>query len=95
MTVDIPHEQYFDFGMIVKDSSGTVSPFHPRLYVTSNNFKGIVNRGESIRYSLQIQGDGFAQAKYTVYEVAWDGTWSDTAEDMREHLKINRIENER
>ena len=92
-SVDIPHEHYFDFGSIVDSSTPLPQNFRPMLYSYTNNFRGFLQAGESIRYSLQIQADNFASDKYQVFEVAWDGEWNSDFFRMREHLKVKEIKN--
>jgi len=62
--------------------------FTPNLYVRPNNFNGYVGRNESVKYYLEVVADNFASDAYQVFEVAWDGVWTDNTADMMKHLRV-------
>jgi hypothetical protein len=90
-SVDIPHEQYFDFGCIAEHPVFPPRHFRPMLYSYTNDFRGYLQANQSIRYSLQIQADNFASENYQVFEVSWDGEWNSDITVMRVHIKIREI----
>lgn len=76
-----------DFGLLIKGADH----FRPALYSYPNYFQGLLKAGEAIRYSLEVVGDGFGWSKYQVFEVAWDGQWDASTEEMRHHINIREV----
>ena len=85
--ITLEHEQVLDFGRITE----TEKIFQPALYSYPNNFIGNVGPNEAIRYALQIVSDGFISQTYQVFEVAWDGHWTENREQMKTHVTIREI----
>jgi hypothetical protein len=85
--VTITKEQIFDFGALVEGDDS----FKPVLYFRPNNFQGDVSANEAVRYSLEIIADGYNSTRYQVFEVAWDGNWSDNLDDMSRSLTIREV----
>jgi hypothetical protein len=85
--INISEEQVVDFGCIPEKEKF----FRPVLYWYPNDFDGFVRKDEVVRYCLAIVADGFTQKKHKVFEVAWDGRWSDDLEEMNKHLIIQEI----
>ena len=77
----------FDFGHLTEGEDR----WAPVLYWYPNNFEGHVGKNEAVRYSLEISGVGCVQKRYQVFEVAWDGEWTENMDDMERHLVINEI----
>lgn len=65
--------------------------FKPVLYFRPNNFLGDVSANEAVRYSLEVIADGYNSTRYQVFEVAWDGTWTDNLDDMSRSLTIREV----
>lgn len=80
-------EAVFDFGRIVQSSN-----FQPTLYTTSTNFRGFVNANEAVRFSLQVIADNYVSPRMQVFEVAWNGKWADTREEMQQNVVIKEVE---
>lgn len=72
-------EEVLDFGFIRKNEV----KFFPALYHISGNFRGFVLPNESVRYSLQIVADNYVSSNYYIFEVSWNGEWSDNPNDMK------------
>jgi hypothetical protein len=85
--VSVPSEQILDFGLIAENSQY----FLPRLYVTPNDFQGSVGAQEAVRYSLEVLADGYASRQYQVFEVSWNGRWTDNLDQMSQNLVIREI----
>jgi hypothetical protein len=85
--LNISKDQVLDFGRLPEDADR----FTPVLYSYSNNFQGYLGAGEAIRYALEVVGDGFGWRRYQVFEVAWDGQWYDSKEEMSRHLVIKEV----
>ncbi len=85
--VDIHDMQMLDFGILAEGSD----VFSPRFYWRSGSFQGDVRAGEVVRYFLQIVSDGFVSKDFHIFEVAWDGQWSDNQHNMLSHLVIKEI----
>ena len=80
-------EAVFDLGYIVEGES----KFIPRLYSTPNDFKGFVWEGDAVRFSMEIVADKFMSENYQVFEVAWNGKWSDNLNEMGNNLSIKEV----
>lgn len=88
----VTDEQTLDFGTCAEIRNGLdQGGFVPRLYSYTNAFPGVVGAGEAIRYSLQVVSDTFSSENYHVFEVAWDGKWSEQKEEMEHHLSVKEI----
>ena len=85
--IDLSHEQTLDFGRIVEGGNH----FEPILYFFPNNFEGFVTPHNAIRYALEIVAEGFKSERFQVFEVAWDGAWSDNLDTMGNHLTVREI----
>ena len=85
--VVVTKESILDFGRIAENSN----QFYPLLYVYANNFDGFVRKGETIRYSLEIDASNFVSERPQIFEVAWDGVWCFESENMEQHLTIKEV----
>ncbi len=85
--VNIVSEQILDFGHLAEGAPR----FIPSLYVLLSDFEGFVGSEQSVRFSLQIEADGYAARQYQVFEVAW----SDNLDEMAQHLRIREVTSER
>jgi hypothetical protein len=79
-----------DFGVI--DAERKI--FWPTIYTYDYDFKGLVGPMEAVRYSLRIEADNAPPSKIYVFEVAWDGKWSDEISQMQKSLLIKPISRE-
>jgi hypothetical protein len=86
-SITLSEDHIFDFGRIADGAEY----FEPILYIYTNDFEGRVKQGQAIRYALEIVADGFLQPKCQVFEVAWDGIWTDNLEEMARHLTIREV----
>ncbi len=82
----VADEEVLDFGMI---SEGRA--FQPTLYVIGGNFKGFVNRNDSVRFSLQIVADNYVSPKMQVFQVDWNGEWASAPKEMSKNLIIKEV----
>jgi hypothetical protein len=82
-TVTFAKEHVLDFGFMAQGRK-----FTPSLYSYLNNFEGYVGANEAVRFHLAIEATNFVSDKYFVFEVAWDGKWSEEREAMARHLVI-------
>jgi hypothetical protein len=87
ITIDISHEQIFDFGRIIENGDR----FEPILSIYPNNFNGFVSSNNVVRYTLKIVAEGYVSKKSQVFEVAWNGNWSENIEIMAQNLTIREI----
>lgn len=88
--INLAKEQAFDFGFLQENGQ----EFRPVLNITPNNFQGFVRANQKIRFSLQAYADNYFSEKYQVFEVAWNGNWSDNMDTMAQNLTIREIENQ-
>lgn len=87
LTLDISHEQIFDFGRVIENANR----FEPTLSIYPNNFNGFVTANSVVRYTLKIVAEGYESKKTQVFEVAWNGNWSDNMDIMSQNLIIQEI----
>lgn len=87
--INLAKEQAFDFGFLAEDAT----EFRPVLNITPNNFQGFVRANQKIRLSLQPYADNFLTEKNQVFEIAWNGQWSDNMDTMAQNLTIREITN--
>lgn len=86
-SMDISQEQTFDFGRIGEGDNY----FVPLLLNYPNNFEGYISAGKVVRYTLKIVAEGYVSKKPQIYEVAWNGKWSDNMEIMSQNLTITEV----
>ena len=87
--INLAKEQAFDFGFLQENDQ----EFRPVINITPNNFQGFVKANQKIRFSLQTYADNYISEKYQVFEVAWNGNWSDNMDTMAQNLTIREILN--
>ncbi len=80
-----------DFGVLAKAEDGNCNPFTPCLYVTTFNFKATVSKDERAWYFLEVAADDMVAQQPQVFEVHWDGEWSDKADEIGKHLAIREV----
>jgi len=91
--VTVQKEQVLDFGFIAEPTHENpgITRFTPALYSYPNDFRGFVGPGEAVRYSLEVEADGFVSPTYAVFEVEWDGVWNPDLDQMANHLVIRQV----
>lgn len=85
--VDITDSHVFDFGRIYEN----INSFNVATKRCPNNFKGTLIPNEIIRYCLKIDAVGFRQKKDQIFEVTWNGQWTDDEEKMKNNVKIKEV----
>jgi hypothetical protein len=83
----VTDSEILDFGRIV---SGT-GKFEPMLYTFGSDFDGFVKANEAVRYSLQVIADNAKPSLLQIFEVAWNGEWSENLDRMEQNLKIREV----
>jgi len=81
----ISKEDTADFGFLVEKK------FRICTYGTPNNFEGHISANSTMRVELEIVADNFISRKYDVFEISWDGVWTDNLGEMEKHLVIKQI----
>lgn len=89
IVIDLSGEQIIDFGRIVEGGKR----FEPVLYGYPNDFLGFVGPNGAVRYQLQAIAGGSPLGPPFVYEVAWNGNWSDNLDKMEQNLTIREVDN--
>ena len=85
--VDITDSQVFDFGKIHENTNS----FNVATRRYPNNFKGTLKPNDTIRYCLKIDAVGFRQKKDQIFEVTWNGQWSDDENIMKNYITIKEV----
>ena len=85
--INLVKEHAFDFGCVSED----FGVFRPVLNIIPNNFQGQVGRNQKIRFSMQASADNFITEINQVFEVAWNGVWTDNLDNMMSNLTIREI----
>ena len=88
IVIDLSGEHVIDFGRIPEDASH----FEPVLYSYAHDFKGLLRPNQAIRYELQAFSGGSPLGPSVIYEVEWNGQWSENLDMMRQYLSITSIE---
>jgi hypothetical protein len=83
-------EDVLDFGSVTKGEDN----FRPRLSWCPTNVPGLVQANETVRYGLEIVSDNFVSPRLQVFEVDWNGQWSDDLDVMANHLHIHEVTSE-
>jgi hypothetical protein len=88
LTESVKKEQRVDFGYVEQNSG-----FKPNVRFFPNNFNDIavVRSGNTMRYSVEIISDQYASPKPQVFEVSWNGEWSESVDQMANHLTIHEV----
>lgn len=87
LLIDLSTEQTFDFVNIVQGEPKV----NPVLTYYPNNFDGFIKKNDCYRFSLEINAEGFKSSKLSVFEVAWNGEWTENLDDMSNNLTIREI----
>lgn len=85
----IVHDSTCDFGFI--DQEGDIRPFCPAIPRVPNNFPGFVAKDECVRFEVVATGQNVFSPRPTVFEVSWDGQWTENQEEMKRHLVIREV----
>jgi hypothetical protein len=76
-----------DFGCLDENSGR----FTLSTYLTPNNFRGYVARGEAMRVDVIAAAHNVQSIKPLLLEVSWDGLWSADLDEMQRHLVIKEV----
>ncbi len=85
--INLVKEHAFDFGSLAQGST----TFNPEINIIPNNFQGYLSAGQKVRYSLQPTADNYLSENYQVFEVAWNGHWSNDLDVMSRNLIITEV----
>jgi hypothetical protein len=88
---DIAREQIFDFGCVPEHVSEGEREFKPVLLFYPNNFQGAIRSNQSVRYTLEVIGDNLSKRHFRIFEVAWNGEWTDHLDVMERNLPIREV----
>jgi hypothetical protein len=84
---DIVREAVLDFGSLTEGAES----FVPSLTVTLGSFDGLVRADEPVHFVMQVCAEGYETIEEQVFEVAWDGRWSDNMSEMARHLTLRKV----
>lgn len=87
---DFTKDIVIDFGRVCKKYDNY---FIPSLLSIPTNARITVEKNETVRYYLEVIAKNFISNKVYVYEVFWNGEWSDDPEIMKNNLTIKEIKN--
>jgi hypothetical protein len=76
-----------DFGFLGQSDDR----FQLALWLRPNNFRGHVGKDECLRFEIVATGQNVFSLKPTVFEVSWDGQWTENQEEMKRHLVIRTV----
>lgn len=85
--IDLSTEQTFDFVNLVQGDTKV----NPVLTYYPNNVDAFIRQNECFRFALEINAEGFKSTKLNVFEVAWNGQWTDNLDTMSNNLTIREI----
>lgn len=78
-----------DFGFL--DETSNEQAFRPAVLLLPNNFRGYVKTDQCVRFEVVATGQNVFSLKPTVFEVSWDGRWTQNQEEMKQHLVIRAV----
>jgi hypothetical protein len=87
--LSVRHEQLVDLGFLQEGK-----PFLPYARLYPNTFDGGVWAGQTVRYGFEIVSDNFDSHGLQVFEVSWNGQWSQDPNQMAQNLQIREVLNE-
>lgn len=70
---------------------GDNTPFLFELAIRSNNITGSVRAGQTARIHLATEANGYVQRGVVVFEITWNGKWSDDAPTMFANVTIHDV----
>jgi len=82
------HESICDFGFIDQQDLD----FYPALVLAPGNFRGIVQKGECVRFEIVAAGQNVFSPLTAIFEVSWDGQWTENQEEFQRHLVIRKVQ---
>jgi hypothetical protein len=85
--INLLKENVLDFGVLVENGEY----FFPKLLSYTNDFQGFVRTNQVVRFGLEIVSDNFVSPSPQVFEVAWNGRWSDNLDVMAQNLQIQEV----
>jgi hypothetical protein len=88
LTTTVLRDAVVDLGNIWQEHNC----FCPGLRAFYRNFEGIVRENQTVRFGLEIVCDNFVSPRLQVFEVAYNGIWSDDAEVMAQNLRVRESE---
>ena len=75
--------EVLDFGSLSRGRD-----FTPTFYPQGGSLDVRVSAGDTLRYVIELQADGYYDKHVHVAEVQWDGVFPQSRDDVPEHLKI-------
>lgn len=87
-TITVVREEPIDFGVLQKGEF-----FWPAARVFPNIMRDQLqlSAGQTMRYGLEVVSDQFASPKLQVFEVSWNGQWSENVGEMPQNLQIREV----
>lgn len=85
-TMTVRRDQPVDFGFLEEGKH-----FMPNAREYPNNFSGVLQPRETMRYSLEVVSDQFVSPELQEFEVSWNGEWSENLEIMAKNLQIREV----
>jgi hypothetical protein len=85
--ITLVKEHHLDFCRVCEGEHNIL----PLLLSYTNNFQGLVQANEVVRFWLEIVGDNFVSPNLQIFEVAWNGQWSDNLDIMSQNLQIQEV----
>jgi hypothetical protein len=78
-----------DFGFL--DETSNEQAFRPAVLLLPNNFRGYVKTDQCVRFEVVATGQNVFSLEPIVFEVSWDGRWTQNQEEMKQHLVIRTV----
>ena len=80
-------EDTCDFGSLIEGGEF----FRPSIHIWPNNFEGNVAKDMCIRFELVATGHNVFSRRPKVFQVSWNGKWSENQEEMKRNLTIEKV----
>ena len=85
----VVHDETCDLGFL--DEHGANPAFRLAILLMPNDFQGNVARDECVRFEVVATGHNVFSLRPKVFEVSWDGRWTENQEQMKLHLVIREV----
>ena len=82
------HDSICDFGFVGQHDLY----FIPAVVLMPGNFRGIVQKDECVRFEIVAVGQNVFSLLPAVFEVSWDGRWTENQEEFQRHLVIRKVQ---
>src|SRR5258708_22990516 len=86
----VVHGSTCDFGFL-NATAESEQRFNLAVPSVPNNFRGFVKTDQCVRFEVVAVGKNVFSLEPTIFEVSWNGRWTENQEEMKQHLIIRAV----